>query len=228
MSDAFSNLAIARSVVHCEWLPFFDHHNALLLEIFENLSYKISTGVITPDLTNIFRAFEIPSSHIRVVIVGQDPYPTPGVSIGRAFAVSSTTALPPSLRNIEKEIQQEFSSQQALDRTLQSWADQGVFLLNTALTFDVTKQETDHFELWSRFTADVLRHISQSGVPQLWMLWGNKAQRFRPEGDSVRVLITSHPSPLSAYRGFLGSDIFLKCNHHLHDLDLPEIDWMKS
>ncbi|MEY3278310.1 MAG: hypothetical protein RLZZ426_796 [Actinomycetota bacterium] len=228
MSDASSNLAVAKSAVHPEWLPFFSLHESLLLQIFESLSSKFSVEVITPTLPNIFRAFELPVSQIRVVIVGQDPYPTPGVAIGRAFAVSDLSPMPPSLRNIQIELQRELSCDLTLDKTLQQWAEQGVFLLNTSLTFDVSKQNVGHFHLWEAFTREVLMHISQTASPHVWMLWGNNAQELQRQAGSVAVLKTSHPSPLSAYRGFLGSNIFIECNEKLRQLNLPEIEWLKK
>jgi len=155
-------------------------------EILPNISYQ-------PDKKNIFRIFSMPVKDIKVVILGQDPYPTPGNAIGRAFAVEEWVKEPVSLRNIKKEVWGDsdvnISEFFGFDQynTLEHWENQGIFLLNTALTVETGKAGS-HIKYWKVFTKRVISHISSLN-PCVWILWGKKAQDYRLHisGDSHYV-----------------------------------------
>lgn len=161
----------------------------------------------------------------RVVILGQDPYPTRGHANGLAFSVTPETPLPRSLKNIFRELEDDLGAA-PLTGDLSHWADQGVLLLNTALSTREGKAG-GHARLgWSRLTEQVLARLSDT--PRAFVLWGNHAQSFRPQisGDDHLVLATAHPSPLSARRGFFGSRPFSQINGWLTERGSPSIDWI--
>lgn len=226
MSDASFDLALALECVDPSWTPLFDSQRHELETLFVELEKRRAVESLAPVVTNIFRVFETPLEDLRVLILGQDPYPTPGIAIGRAFAVDSTVSMPASLRNIEKELHRSFTTDFSLDPTLQSWVDQGVFLLNTALTIDTSQSQFGHFDLWESFTQATLNFISQNSSDLVWLLWGKEAAKYASFADSSLTIKTSHPSPLSAYRGFSGSDIFVECNAKLVDNGYLAIEWL--
>jgi uracil-DNA glycosylase len=164
----------------------------------------------------------------RVVILGQDPYPTPGHAHGLAFSTEpDVTPLPRSLANIYKEMQDDLGAHPA-NGDLRHWSQQGVLLLNTALTVPAG-QAGAHAKLgWSDLTRQVLDRLSDS--PRAFVLWGRPAQAFAPyiRGDSHLILTAPHPSPLSARRGFFGSRPFSSVNNWLRKRGKPPIDWVGS
>lgn len=187
---------------------------------------------IYPEKENIFRVFEMPLSEIKVVLIGQDPYPKPNQAVGLVFAVPAKTPKPASLKIIEKEIGH------SIDRTMIPWKEQGVFLLNTALT---VKRGTSgsHIELWHNFTKKVIKFISENN-PCIWILLGKYAQDYveyiddyvyeYPKLDELGkniVLVAAHPAA-EAYKdnaGFLGSGIFNQANNVLGILEKEKIIW---
>lgn len=160
----------------------------------------------------------------KVVILGQDPYPTPGHAHGLAFSVTPETPLPKSLKNIFKELNEDLGTAPSTG-DLGFWADQGVLLLNTALTV-LPHEPGAHDKLgWSRLAADVLDRLADK--PRAYLLWGNRAQTAAKSVDPKDnlVLKTAHPSPLSAHRGFFGSRPFSKVNKWLREQGEGEINW---
>lgn len=177
-----------------------------------------------------YRAFhETPFEDIRVVILGQDPYHTPGVANGLAFSSTFGQTIPPSLRNILKEYQNDLHYPFPRSGDLSSWARNGVFLLNTALSV-LPHEPSSHMALWSTFTSSVIRKIVEEKSNVVFILWGRHAQTFAPiinvRGSNGHFIIRSpHPSPFSARTGFFGSRPFSRTNSFLTSRGKPEVDW---
>ena len=192
-----------------------------LLEVSKNES-------IYPSNLDIFRAFsKFELDATRVVILGQDPYHGDGEANGLAFAVNSNIKTPPSLRNILKELEQEFGGMPS-GEALFSWANQGVLLLNATLTVIKDKPNSLAHIGWKEVTDKIIAQISQHANNVVFMLWGSFAQKKSSLIDSSRhlILTTTHPSPLSAYRGFLGCNHFKLTNEYLIKNNLEPISWI--
>lgn len=211
-------------VIHESWHPYLS--DIFQTEEIKYINYQLLPRVnFLPEAKNIFRVFSMPLQDIKVVILGQDPYPNKGVPIGYAFAVSEEVRKPVSLRIIEKEVGHE------LDRTLKPWIDQGVFLLNTSLTVEVGKPDS-HSAFWILFTTHVLKVIS-SNIDPIWMLWGLNAIKYQRlisinSHTGGYILKTPHPAS-EAYQGgragFLGSNVFTKANNLLNKQNKSLINW---
>lgn len=176
----------------------------------------------------IFNAFEqcLPSD-IKVVILGQDPYIRPGQAHGLCFSVPEGQALPPSLRNIYKELQSDLGIEPPTSGNLERWAQQGVFLLNTTLTVEEGKSASHAGKGWEVFTDAVIQAIAEENSRMVFLLWGSHAirkQSLIPAKDHL-ILTAPHPSPLSAHRGFFGCKHFSKCNAFLDDAGKEKIEW---
>ena len=207
-------------------------HKKLVQRAYEGLSAKHK---IFPARENVFAAMRQTSlGATRVVIIGQDPYinehPTLGPEAhGLCFSVRKGMPVPPSLRNIFKEVNRSlYGGQQVSTETdLTRWATQGVLLLNASLTV-VAKKSSSHNHIgWHTLTDNIIETISKEKTAIVFMLWGAFAQRKSALIDKKKhlILTTSHPSPLSAHRGFLGSDVFVKCNEYLQANDRTPITW---
>jgi uracil-DNA glycosylase len=184
---------------------------------------------VAPELSQVMRAFETDPANLRVVILGQDPYPTKGDAIGLAFAMNPGSKMPRSLVNIMKELENDLGVKPKTQTDLSKWTDQGVLLLNRTLTTQIGKAGA-HSQLgWDDFTSAALRELANR-KDLVFILWGTPAielGRRIAAGSSKRCLLieSSHPSPLSAYRGFFGSKPFSKTNEHLVALGLEPVDW---
>ena len=186
------------------------------------------SGEVYPEKRNIFRAFELtPLQNVKAVILGQDPYHEPGQAHGLAFSVPDGIAIPPSLRNIYEEIRTEYGYEPPTSGNLESWAKQGVLLLNTILTVRAHEANSHAGHGWEKFTDSVLKELSHQKHPIVFMLWGGNAQKKASLIDNPAhlVLKTSHPSLLSVYRGFRGCGHFRMCNAFLSANGLTPIDW---
>lgn len=184
--------------------------------------------IIYPSRENIFNALKLTDfSDVKVVIIGQDPYHGPNQAIGLSFAVERGIPLPPSLKNIYKELESDLNIPPAKHGDLRPWAKQGVLLLNATLTVEANKPQSHANIGWQQFTDEVIKSLNHHPQGIVFLLWGAYAQKKAALIDTSkhRILATTHPSPLSAHRGFLGSKIFSKANHHLQDLGRPIIDW---
>lgn len=185
---------------------------------------------VFPPASDLFTAFALTDiTQVKAVIIGQDPYHGEGQAHGLAFSVPENMKLPPSLRNIYKELADEYSWQTLPESgDLSSWARQGVLLLNTVLTVRA-HQANSHAKLgWENFTDEVIKTVNSSAPGRVvFILWGNPAQKKRKLIDESKhaVLTCAHPSPLSAYRGFFGSNIFRKANEILEASGRNPIDW---
>jgi len=207
-------------------------HKQLVKAAYERLA---PGQKVFPARENVFAAMRLTSlAATRVVILGQDPYfnEHPGLgpeAHGLCFSVRAGIPVPPSLRNILQEINRSVYQGRAVsvDTDLTRWAVQGVLLLNAGLTV-IAKKPNSHASLgWHQLTDDIIRTISYKKDNVVFMLWGAFAQKKRELIDGSRhlVLSTSHPSPLSAHKGFLGSGVFLRCNQYLEEKGLPPVIW---
>ena len=195
-----------------------------LLEFFNSDSSGYQE--IYPAPTQIFRVFKLPLEKIKVVILGQDPYHTPGVADGLAFSVQ-TAKLAPSLRNILKEVKSDIGQTIIQNGDLTPWLEQGVFLLNNVLTVEKGHAGSHRQIGWEQITEDCVKMLSIKLPHAVFILWGSDAQAKAKFIDSSKHLILQsvHPSPLSAYRGFFGSRPFSKANQFLKSHHLQEIKW---
>lgn len=176
----------------------------------------------------IFRAFDLcPFDQVRVVILGQDPYHGEGQANGLCFSVGPQIDFPPSLNNIFQEIRTDLGRDPHTDRTLESWARQGVLLLNSTLTVRSGSPTSHAGRGWERFTDQALHQLGQERQGLVFILWGSYAQKKGAFLDESQHLIikSPHPSPLSAYRGFFGSRPFSRANAYLASLGQPAVDW---
>jgi uracil-DNA glycosylase len=184
---------------------------------------------IYPAQNDIFNAFNLcPFSNVRVIILGQDPYINVGEAMGLAFSVAKGVKVPPSLKNIYKELTTDIPGfKEPNHGSLISWAQQGVFLINTALTVR-EGQSGSHLDAWQPFTDQVISLISQKKENLVFILWGNPAKKklnVIKNIDKHHIITAAHPSPLSATRGFFGCKCFSQTNNYLAAKGLKEIDW---
>ena len=198
------------------------------LDLRKFLVKEYKTKTIYPDKNEIFSAFKLTSyKDCKVVILGQDPYHGENQAHGLAFSVKQGVPLPPSLKNIYKEIENEFGYKMSKNGFLEKWAKQGVLLLNTALTV-VAGNANSHSKIgWEIFTDNVIEYLNEREEPIIFILWGNNAKSKKAFIDTNRhyILESVHPSPLSASRGFFGCGHFKKANDILKELGKEEIDW---
>ncbi len=191
---------------------------------------EYAKGDVYPAPKNIFRALNLaPFDTVKVVILGQDPYHGPKQANGLSFAVEEGVAIPPSLRNIFKEIEKEFG--RPLVHTsgdLSRWATQGVLLLNSTLTVRAHSAGSHQTHGWEEFTNEAIRKLSDERSGLVFILWGNYARMKGVHIDREKhlVLESAHPSPFSAYNGFFGNNHFLKANEYLEAHGKKPIDWL--
>lgn len=178
-----------------------------------------------PSGDKVLRAFERPLDDVRVLIVGQDPYPTPGDAVGWAFSVSPDRPIPASLRNIFQELTSDIGCPPPSAGDLSPWVEQGVLLLNRVLTVRPGASGSHHDIGWEHVTAAAITGLVQRGGPLVAILWGGKAGTLSAQLGQIPYVTSAHPSPLSAYRGFFGSRPFSKVNHLLTEQGAEPIDW---
>jgi len=189
---------------------------------------KAAGKAIFPPGALIFNALNsTPLDKVRVVIIGQDPYHGPGQAHGLSFSVPPGVRTPPSLRNIFKEINRDLGLPIPQHGCLQSWAEQGVLLLNAVLTVEQGHAGSHARRGWERFTSRVIELVNERCEHCVFLLWGSYAQRKGEQIDRTRhcVLTSVHPSPLSAHRGFIGNGHFSAANDYLVSNGLAPIDW---
>ena len=202
------------------WQPLFKHFQNDLAAI----EAVIASQRIAPAYENVLRVFGFPIDHYRVVIVGQDPYPTPGYATGLAFSVNAeVTKLPASLKNIFTEYVSDTGFSYPSTGDLSQWANEGVALLNSSLTLNLD-DKSEHLSIgWQRITAAALDALADRGCVAI--LWGSHAQKMGLEFSDTHKIESVHPSPLSAYRGFFGSKPFTKCNQMLISSGQVPVNW---
>ena len=209
--------------MHKSWQVALADQRPLLERIEVDLRPIFSQIAPAPEL--VCRAFEMPIDEVRVLLLGQDPYPTDGDAVGLAFAIAPGRALPRSLRNIMTELASDVP---AATHTgdLSRWSEQGVMLLNRHLTTGLGSAGS-HIGLgWQEFTDAAVRALAQHhGRDLVAVLWGNQARTAQPLLGAAQIVASAHPSPLSAHRGFFGSKPFSQVNQALEKVGREPIDW---
>ncbi|HST85457.1 MAG TPA: uracil-DNA glycosylase [Kineosporiaceae bacterium] len=190
------------------------------------LRAEIAAGrTYLPDGPNVLRAFTQPLDDVRVLIVGQDPYPTPGHPIGLSFSVAPGVAPPRSLVNIFRELSDDLGVKRPTSGDLTPWTQRGVLLLNRVLTVEPGNSGSHRRKGWEEVTDQAIRALVARDEPLVAILWGKDAQTLRPMLTDVPIIESAHPSPMSADRGFFGSKPFSRVNAELEDLGADPIDW---
>ena len=210
-----------------QWKPSLSAVRDDIEAIGQQLEHQARTEqMIAPEMNRVFRALSIHPANVRVIIVGQDPYPTAGHATGLAFSVPpGTTPLPPTLRNILREVIDDVGASHCVSGDMSHWHNQGVMLLNRVLTIVVGKPASHQGLGWERITTQIIQTVCAINPDTVGVLWGKSAsgvaEHFAPE-----LLVESvHPSPLSAYRGFFGSKPFSRVNSLLQSRGQPPISW---
>lgn len=213
------------------WLPLLggELKKPYFKKLVSCVEASYTQKTVFPPKQEMFSAFALcPPESVRVVILGQDPYHEMGQANGLAFSVKDGIPLPPSLRNIYKELQDDLGVIPPASGNLERWAEQGVFLLNTVLTVEEGKANSHANIGWQTFTDAVIRALQGQTQPIAAVLWGAQAQKKAPLFCCCSprlVLCTPHPSPLSSYRGFFGSKPFSKINDFLRQNGEKPILW---
>lgn len=217
-------------VLHDSWKTALQEEVAK--PYFETLTGKIKlaylSGSVFPPSHLIFNALELcPFEAVRVVILGQDPYHGQGQAHGLSFSVEDGVKIPPSLKNIYKEIAADLGKEVPTSGNLERWATQGVLLLNATLTVEESKPGSHQGLGWETFTDTIIKKVSDEKDHVVFLLWGNyaRAKKALIDTDKHLVLEAPHPSPLSAHSGFFGSHHFSKTNEYLKMNQLREIIW---
>ncbi len=215
--------------MHPSWKPFLQSEFAkpYFQELSAFLHEAYATKTIFPPKAQVFRAFTTDLSAVKVVILGQDPYHTPGAAHGLAFSVPDSQPIPPSLANIYREIDAEYGHHANPTGNLTNWQRQGVLLLNNVLTVEAHRAGSHRGHGWESFTEAVIRYLSDQRPHLVFLLWGRDARSKKPLIDASRHLIleSPHPSPLSAHSGFFGNNHFRLANQFLEQHDLAPIEW---
>jgi uracil-DNA glycosylase len=191
------------------------------------LRAEIAAGrTYLPAGANVLRAFQQPFDDVRVLIVGQDPYPTPGMAIGLSFAVSpEVRSLPGSLENIFRELHTDLGLPRPSNGDLTPWTEQGVLLLNRALTTAPRKPAAHRGKGWEAVTEQAIGALAARGTPLVPVLWGRDARNLRPLLGGLPAIESAHPSPMSADRGFFGSRPFSRTNDLLAKQGAQPVEW---
>ncbi len=217
--------------IHPEWKDFIktEFDKSYFNEIKRGILQSKEAGKrVFPPEDSVFTVFSQPKSHIKVVILGQDPYHGMGQANGLAFSVQRGVRIPPSLRNIYRELETDIEGFIApQDGDLTAWCNEGVFLLNTVLTVE-EKSANSHAKIgWEHFTTAVIEEINTHCENVVFILWGSHAQKKGANiySDKHHVIHSVHPSPLSAYRGFFGSKPFSETNDYLISKGKSPINW---
>lgn len=193
-------------------------------------AYQAGDPAVYPPQEDLFTALRLtPPEAVRCVILGQDPYHEPGQAYGLAFSVTKGCKIPPSLRNIYRELESDLGCYTPNHGCLTAWAENGVLLLNNVLTVYQGKANSHKKWGWQKFTTGILQAVQTLPQPVAYLLWGKDAQQKTkklPESDAPRLVLTAaHPSPLSAYRGFFGSRPFSQVNRFLVSAGGDPIPW---
>ena len=215
--------------MHESWKPFLksEFEKPYFKELANFLHQEYETKTIFPRKELVFRAFATNLNDVSVVILGQDPYHTPGAAEGLAFSVPNSQPIPPSLINIYKEIDSDIGKHANSSGNLANWQKQGVLLLNTVLTVEAHRPKSHSNKGWEIFTTEVIKYLNQNRAHLVFILWGRDARNKKILIDTSKhlVLESAHPSPLSAHNGFFGSKPFSKCNEYLKLNGRNEIIW---
>lgn len=215
-------------LVHPTWVPVLDDQRDTLAGIGEFLREETAAGhPWLPAGNSILRAFQQPLPDVRVLITGQDPYPTPGHAVGLSFSVApDVRPLPRSLQNIFTELTADLGCPRPTTGDLSPWAGQGVLLLNRVLTVRSGEPGSHRGHGWEAITEAAIRGlVARTDEPLVAILWGRDAQSLAPMLDDIPMIVSAHPSPMSADRGFFGSRPFSRANDYLEELGGEPISW---
>lgn len=204
-----------------------------LREVLRFLAREVDAGhQVLPPPSNVLRAFQRPLALVKVLIIGQDPYPTPGHAVGLSFAVDPhTRPIPRSLANIYRELETDLGLVPRVHGDLSAWADQGVLLLNRVMSVRAGAAGSHRGKGWEEITTAAVRAVARrrgpdgSRIPLVAVLWGKDAESARPILDGAPAVASAHPSPLSASRGFFGSRPFSHTNRLLEQQGVPGVTW---
>ena len=215
------------NTIPASWQDCLESCRSEIAQLDQALSECEDSGTqFVPTRSKIFAALEIPPSDVSVVMIGQDPYPSANHAIGLAFAVpSSTTPLPGSLRNLFKEIQSDTGKPSTSDASLSSWVSQGVLLLNTSLTTEIGERGAHASWPWEKVVRTVIAQVRNVNPKVVGLFLGNHARSFTDAFSPDSIVEASHPSPLSANRGFFGSKPFTRVNEILVTNNRSVISW---
>ncbi len=214
-----------RDQVAPDWIEALQPAAGRFAEVAEFLDGEVTAGrPYLPAPAAVLRAFETPMANVRVLLLGQDPYPTPGDPVGLSFSVAAGRPLPRSLRNIARELRED-TGEVLNDGDLSHWAAQGVMLLNRVLTVEPGKPRSHQRRGWEEVTALAISALVQRGGPVVAILWGRDARALAPALAKTAHIESAHPSPLSASRGFFGSRPFSRTNALLADQGASPIEW---
>lgn len=218
--------------IHSSWQAILqdEFNKSYFQELVQFVKGEYASKTVFPPAKSIFAAFDnCPLDTLKVVIIGQDPYHTPGVANGLAFSANKDNKIPPSLQNIFKEIISEYGGVMLTAPDLTFWAKQGVLLLNTTLTV-LQGQPMSHKDRgWETFTDAVIKKVSDLKTNLVFMLWGAHAQKKQTLINSQKhlILTSPHPSPFSVSSGFFGNGHFKSANKYLNKHNSSEIKWLK-
>lgn len=213
-----------------EWNEIFklEEEKEYYKSLMDFLDREYENEEIFPPKDEMFHAFEAtPYDKVKVVILGQDPYHDNEQAHGLSFSVNKGIKTPPSLANIYKELESDLGIQGPAHGYLENWAKEGVLLLNTVLTVRAHQANSHKKKGWEEFTDEMIKRVNEKKEPVVFILWGAPAQKKRKMIDESKhlVITSSHPSPLSSYRGFYGSKPFSQCNQFLKEQGCEEINW---
>jgi uracil-DNA glycosylase len=216
-----------RELVDAQWAEALEPVAGDVARMGDFLRAEVAAGRgYLPAGPNVLRAFTYPMADARLLIVGQDPYPTPGHAVGLAFSVDrSVRPVPRSLQNIYRELYDDLGLEVPQHGDLGSWAENGVVLLNRVLTVQPGASGSHRGKGWEAVTEAAIRALVERGGPLVAILWGNDAASLRPLLGNTPVVASAHPSPLSASRGFFGSRPFSRANKLLEEQGAEPIDW---
>lgn len=200
------------------------------LRDIEQFLHKVrQEKTIYPPKEDIFNALKYtPFKETKVIIIGQDPYHNKGQAHGLAFSVQKGVRIPPSLLNIYKELKANYGYEVPAHGNLSKWAKQGVLLLNAILTVEAHQPMSHRSIGWQKLLTQIIEVLNQDDAPKVFVLWGNSAKKYQSliTNSNHLVLMSSHPSPLSARHSFFGSEVFLKINHFLQKHNRSPIDFL--
>ncbi len=215
--------------MHESWKEFLNSEfkKSYFKELSNFLHEEYERKTIFPPKGLVFSAFTTDLNEVKVVILGQDPYHTPGAAEGLAFSVPNSQPIPPSLINIYKEIDADIGHHENKSGSLRAWQKQGVLLLNTVLTVEAHRAGSHRGKGWETFTTATISYLNKTRPHLVFLLWGRDARNKKPLIDTSRhlVLESAHPSPLSANAGFFGNHHFSRCNEFLQQNGMTEIKW---
>lgn len=214
-------------IVEAGWAKALEPVAPRIAAMGDFLRQEVAAGrKYLPAGPNILRAFQQPFDEVRVLIMGQDPYPTPGHPVGLSFSVApDVRPIPASLQNIYRELHTDLGVPQPSNGDLTPWTHQGVLLLNRVLTVRPKSSDSHKDKGWEEVTDQAIRALAARGKPLVAILWGSKARTVRPLLGDTPVITSPHPSPYSADSGFFGSRPFSRANHYLQQMGSAPIDW---